>query len=94
MKARHVVVSGAFDDIRSRHIRFLEEAARTGLTVLLWADDLVKQQQGRPPQLPEAERFYFLQAIRFVQRVQLIRELFARRCAAGVCGAKARGLGG
>jgi cytidyltransferase-like protein len=78
MKVKQVVVSGAFDDIRSRHIRFLEEAARTGgLTVLLWADDIVKQQQGRPPQLPEAERFYLLQAIRFVQRVQLIKELFA-----------------
>ena len=34
-----VVVSGGFDDIKSRDLRFLEEAAKLGeLTVLLWPD--------------------------------------------------------
>lgn len=77
MKAKAVVVTGVFDDLRSHHIRFLEEASRTGeLTVLLWGDDLANQRQGRPPQFPEAERLYFLQAIRFVQQVKLISEPF------------------
>jgi cytidyltransferase-like protein len=77
MKAKQVVVTGVFDDIRSGHIRFLEEASRAGeLTVLLWGDDLLNQRQGRPPKFPEAERLYFLQAIRFVQRVHLITQPF------------------
>ena len=77
MKAKAVVVTGVFDDLRSHHIRFLEEASRTGeLTVLLWGDDLANQRPGRPPQFPEAERLYFLQAIRFVQQVKLITEPF------------------
>jgi len=77
MKAKQVVVSGVFDDIRSNHIRFLEEASRFGeLTVLLWTDDIVKQRQGRPPQFPQAERLYFLQAVRFVRQVQLMTNPF------------------
>jgi len=78
MKAKQVVVTGVFDDIRSEHIRFLEEASRAGeLTVLLWGDDLLNQSPGRPPKFPQAERLYFLQAIRFVQRVHLITKPFA-----------------
>ncbi|MGD0087487.1 MAG: adenylyltransferase/cytidyltransferase family protein [Verrucomicrobiota bacterium] len=77
MNAKQVVVTGVFDDIRSEHIRFLEEASRVGeLTVLLWGDDLLNQRQGRPPKFPEAERLYFLQAIRFVQGVHLITKPF------------------
>ena len=38
---KQVVVSGGFDDIKSRDLRFLEEAAKLGgLTVLLWSDTL------------------------------------------------------
>lgn len=65
-----VVVVGAFDDPRSRDLRFLEEAARKGpLTVLLWDDVSVAQMIGRQPRFPLAERKYFLAAIRFVTRV-------------------------
>ena len=36
---QQIIVSGGFDDIRSRHLRFLEEAAKLGeLNVLLWSD--------------------------------------------------------
>jgi len=71
--SKQVVVCGGFDDIRSRHIRFLEEAAKLGeLTVLLWNDDSVCRQTGAPSKFPEAERLYFLQAIRFVQHVILV----------------------
>jgi cytidyltransferase-like protein len=70
---KQVVVTGAFDDLRSPQIRFLEEAARLGeLTALLWADDLVCQFEGKPPKFPQAERAYFLQAIRFVRHVQVV----------------------
>jgi cytidyltransferase-like protein len=67
------VVVGAFDDVRSRQIRFLQEAARLGpLTVRLWSDALVEHQTGRPPKFPQAERAYLLRAIRFVDRVELV----------------------
>jgi cytidyltransferase-like protein len=70
---KQVVVTGAFDDLRSHQIRFLEEAARLGdLTVLLWADDLVRQFDGRSPTFTQAERLYFLKAIRYVRQVHLV----------------------
>jgi len=70
MGTKQVVVTGAFDDLRSGPIRFLEEAAKLGeVTALLWGDDVVSDIVGRKPRFPEAERVYFLRAIRFVQRV-------------------------
>jgi len=70
--AKQVVVTGAFDDIRSQHLRFLEEASGLGeLTVLLWPDAVVRELTGQPPKFPEAERLYFLNAVRYVSRVLL-----------------------
>jgi len=69
-EARHVVVSGPFDDIRSRELRFLEEASRLGrLTVLLWPDDSALRIAGRAPKFPLAERRYLLDAVRYVDKV-------------------------
>jgi cytidyltransferase-like protein len=71
--AKQVVVSGAFDDIRSRDLRFLEEAARLGgLTVLLWPDEVAQKWNGTPPKFPLAERLYFMQAVRYVSRIAQI----------------------
>jgi cytidyltransferase-like protein len=65
-----VLVSGAFDDLRSRDVRLLEEAAGLGrVTVGLWTDDLVRAREKRPPKFPFEERFYLLQAIRHVTDV-------------------------
>lgn len=65
-----VVVCGGFDDLRARHLRFLEEASRRGpLTVLLWPDELYHQRTGKLPQFPLAERSYLLKAVRFVSSV-------------------------
>lgn len=65
-----IIVSGGFDDIRSRHLRFLEEAAKLGpLTVLLWPDETLERIYGQAPKFPLAERFYFLDAVRYVTRV-------------------------
>jgi len=67
---KEVVVSGAFDDVRSQDLRFLQEASREGpLTVLLWTDEAVAEITGRPPKFPLAERLYFLEAVRYVHRV-------------------------
>jgi cytidyltransferase-like protein len=64
-----VVVSGGFWDIRSRDLRFLEEAAKLGeLTVLLWPDATLEV-TGKAPKFPLAERSYFLNAVRYVSRV-------------------------
>ena len=68
-----MIVSGSFDDMRSPQIRFLEEAARQGpLHVNLWSDHLVRSQTGREPKFPEAERLYFVDAIRYVSTASIL----------------------
>ncbi len=67
-----VVVCGEFDDIRSQDVRFLQEAARFGpLCVLLWDDESLQSVTGKKPKFPQDERLYFLQALRFVNKVYL-----------------------
>jgi cytidyltransferase-like protein len=67
----NVFVSGAFDNIQSHQIRFLEEAAKLGpVTAVLWSDDLITRALGKPPKFPEAERLYLLQSIRFINEVK------------------------
>ncbi|MFC1525710.1 adenylyltransferase/cytidyltransferase family protein [Candidatus Latescibacterota bacterium] len=69
---KRVAVSGAFDDLRSRQIRLLEEASRLGeLHVLLWSDRSVAALTGRDPEFPQQERLYLLEAIRYVDRVTI-----------------------
>jgi cytidyltransferase-like protein len=68
--SKQIVVSGGFDDIRSQHLRFLEEASKLGeLTVLLWSDALLEQVGAQPARFPLLERIYFLRAVRYVSRV-------------------------
>ncbi|MCS7337095.1 MAG: adenylyltransferase/cytidyltransferase family protein [Verrucomicrobiae bacterium] len=67
---RDVIVTGDFDDLRSRHVRFLHEASRHGpVTLLLWPDALVLGRTGAAPKFPEPERLYLLRALRFVSSV-------------------------
>ncbi len=67
---RQIIVSGGFDDIKSRNLRFLEEAAKLGeLSVLLWPDATLQKLTGKPPKFSLAERKYFLNAVRYVSRV-------------------------
>jgi len=64
------VVTGAFDNARSRDLRLLQEASRYGeLTVLLWDDESIRVATGQAPKFPLAERLYFLMAVRYVTRV-------------------------
>ncbi len=70
-----VLVSGSFDDLRSRHVRFLDEASKLGnVHVLLWSDDWVQRSSGKPPKFPCVERQYFLEALRFIHQVTPIDE--------------------
>jgi cytidyltransferase-like protein len=72
---KEVVVSGGFDDIKSRDLRFLEEAAKLGaVTVLLWPDAVIQRTIGKEPKFPLAERLYFLNAVRHVARVKVLDE--------------------
>jgi cytidyltransferase-like protein len=71
--AKQVVACGAFDDIRSRDLRFLQQASKLGeLCVLLWSDDLVEQVFGHAPKFPLAERYYLLNAVRYVSCVLIL----------------------
>jgi cytidyltransferase-like protein len=71
--AKKVVVTGSFDTMRAPDIRFLEEAAKLGaLHVLLWSDAVVDAVTGHAPQFPEAERRYFVEAIRYVDQLTLV----------------------
>lgn len=69
-----VLVSGSFDDLRSRQIRFLDEAARMGerLVVLLWSDDGVIAATRSDPKFPQAERKYLVESMRAVDAVSLV----------------------
>lgn len=68
-----VVVTGSFDDLRSRHVRFLEEASKLGdVHVLLWSDEVARTLDGASPRFPQNERFYILQAVRYVTQVSLV----------------------
>ncbi len=76
-----VFVSGSYDDLRSRHVRLLEEAARLGpVQVLLWSDVVVQTIDGKLPKFSQAERQYFLEAIRYVDRVIPVDELASPDC--------------
>jgi len=69
-------VSGSFDNLRSRDVRFLDEASRLGAVhVLLWSDDVVKALEGHAPRFPLDERRYFLESICYVNRVFLVEDL-------------------
>lgn len=73
---RTVFVSGGFDDLRSREVRFLEESSRLGnVHVLLWSDEVVAGMTGRRPKYSQAERRYFLEAIRYVEQISLVDQI-------------------
>jgi cytidyltransferase-like protein len=68
-----VYVSGAFDNLRSAHIRFLQEASRLGpVTVLIWDDPLVQKVSGTAPEFPLIERQYTIEGLRFVSDVRTL----------------------
>ena len=70
MRESEVVVFDAFDDLKASQMRFLQEAAKLGpLHVLLPWDDVATALDGRVPKFPQEERQYFVEAIRYVDRL-------------------------
>ena len=70
---RPVLVSGCFDNLGAAQVRFLEEAARPGpVTVLLRDDASATALLGHRPRFPFEERRYFLEALRWVGRVEAL----------------------
>ena len=68
-----IIVTGSFDNLRSRQVRFLEEASRLGeVHVLLYSDTLEQALSGCLPKFPQAEREYFVGAIRYVSGTSVI----------------------
>ena len=70
---RNAIVSDSFDNLRSKQVRFLEEAHKIGFVdVLLWSDQLVQSITGHLPKFPQEERLYCIQSLRYVDRVRVI----------------------
>jgi cytidyltransferase-like protein len=70
-----VRVLGSFDDLRSRHIRFLEEVSKAGdVHAMLWSDQVAETLDGKRPKFPLAERKYFVEAIKYVAQVSVVDE--------------------
>ena len=68
-----VRILGSFDNLKSRHMRFLQEAARLGrVHVLLLSDQAAEHRTGRKPQFPQDERRYFVEAVRYVDRLTVV----------------------
>jgi cytidyltransferase-like protein len=79
---KRVHVYGAFDNPRSPELRILHEASRLGaLTVLLQGDEAFERATGKPPKMSLAERKYYFEALRFVDKVE---EAPADPAAAGI----------
>mgnify|MGYP001127593064 CR=1 FL=1 len=56
-----VLASGVFDLLHIGHVRYLEEAKKSGgenakLVVIVATDDTVKKRKGKKPVLPEEQR--------------------------------------
>ncbi len=71
-----VITAGAFDNMDSRKIRFLHEASKSGkLSVALFDDDLAAQINAKRPDFPLTERKYFVENIRYVDRVCTVNSI-------------------
>jgi FAD synthetase len=71
-----VLASGVFDLLHYGHIRFLEEAKKSGgsdsrLVVIIARDETVKSLKGRGPVIPEDQRRAVVEALRVVDEALL-----------------------
>jgi cytidyltransferase-like protein len=66
-----VYLAGAYDDPSSEDLRLLREASLRGsLTLLLFGDRAIEATRGRGPKMSLAERSYYFEGIRYVDRVE------------------------
>lgn len=67
-----VIISASFDDMKSRHMRLLEEASGLGAVhVLVWSDNVARSVDGKDPKFSEAERYYLVQAVKYVKEAMI-----------------------
>ena len=67
-----VVVEASLDNLRSRDVRFLQEAARLGpLHVRVPSDALLEARTGAPPLFPAAERRFLAESFRWVEHAEI-----------------------
>lgn len=71
-----ILVSAGFGDLRSTDVRLLDEASRLGpVHVRLWSDELLESLEGRRPRFAESERRFFIEHLRYVAGVGIVRSL-------------------
>lgn len=69
---KNIVVTGSFDDLRSRQVRLLEEAAKYGrVHVLLWSGETIQRLTDKSAKFTQEERLYFVEAIRYVAQATI-----------------------
>lgn len=82
VKKRPVVLaSGVFDLLHIGHVRYLEEAKKTGgknakLVVIVATDNTVKRRKGKKPVLPEDQRLELVKSLKVVDEAILGYEGF------------------
>ncbi|MCK4999136.1 MAG: adenylyltransferase/cytidyltransferase family protein [Anaerohalosphaera sp.] len=82
-----IVTAGAFDIPEAGSLRFLHEISQQGQVKLLLFDDaLIESLTGAMPKFPLAERQYYLESVRFVNRVHVISDVAQLSDAASVVG--------
>jgi len=71
-----VVCCASFDNMRAQHLRLLHEASRLGpVHAYLWDDATVEALTGQAPKFPAPEREYYLQSVRYVEAVTIVKDL-------------------
>jgi FAD synthetase len=80
-KRKVVLASGVFDLLHLGHVRFLEEAKKTGgpnaeLVVIIARDSTVKSRKGEKPIMPENQRCALVASLRVVEEAILGYENF------------------
>ena len=81
-KKRVVLASGTFDLLHLGHVRFLEEAKKTGgkdaeLIVIVARDSTVKARKGKTPVMPEDQRRALVESLKVVDEAILGLEDFS-----------------
>jgi FAD synthetase len=80
-KKKVVLASGVFDLLHLGHVKFLEEAKKTGgknaeLIVIIARDSTVEQSKGRKPIMPENQRRNLVESLKVVDEAVLGFEKF------------------
>jgi FAD synthetase len=76
-----VLASGVFDLLHLGHVKFLEEAKKTGgenakLIVVIARDSTVEKTKGRKPVMPETQRRMLVESLKVVDEAVLGQENF------------------